>query len=169
MEFLEAFAGVVGFKWPSLAASLFLTEDEIEEVRKEWFSQLDQPVKGEVLLQQGYALLMLKKWASRKDATYGRLRQTLKTSLLFPKGMCSSDLGTNLVFTRYSMFIAPFCAVTDSQVVEQDSNVTVSESEGQILRNEQHTDEAPSSKRIGCLALKTLTCNSYCFRFCSAS
>ena len=92
----------MGSKWPSLAASLSLTENEIEEVRKEMFSQPDQSslkgVKGEELPPQGYR--MLKKWASRKGATYGRLRQTLKTSLLFPKEICSPGLGTNLVFTR---------------------------------------------------------------------
>ena len=135
-------------KWPSLAASLSLTEDEIEEVRKEWFSQPDQSTQeGEELPPQGYALLMLKKWASRKDATYGRLHQTLNRCLLFPKEMCSPNLGTNLVFTHYSMFTAPFCAVTDSQPVEQDLNVTVSVSKGQRLRNAQETDEASASKR----------------------
>ena len=151
MEFMEAFAGVVGSKWPSLAASLSLTEDEIEEVRKVWFSQPDQSaqegVKVEELPPQGYALLMLKKWASRKDATYGQLQQTLNSSLLFPKEICSPDLGTNLVFICYSMFTEPFCAVTNSQPVEQDSNVTVSGSEGQRLRNAQDTDKASSSKR----------------------
>ena len=149
MEFLEAFAGVVGSKWPSLAASLALSEDEIEEVRKEWFSQPDRSAQeGEELPQQGYALLMLKEWASRKDATYSRLHQTLNRCLLFPKEMCSPNLGTNLVFIWYSMFIAPFCTVTDSQPVEQDSDVMVSESEGQRSRNAQDTEEASSSKRM---------------------
>ena len=98
----------MGSKWPPLAASLSLTEDEIEEVRKEQFSQPDQSaqegVKGEELPPQGYALLMLKKWASRKDATHSRLHKTLNSSLLFPKEICSPDLGTNLVF-RYSSSI----------------------------------------------------------------
>ena len=41
VEFLESFAGVVGSKWPSLAASLSLNDEEIEEVRKEGGSPQD--------------------------------------------------------------------------------------------------------------------------------
>ena len=66
-DFLSSFAGVVGCKWPSLAASLSLSE----EVRKEESSQRDQ------------ALQMLKLWAARDGATYGQLCQTLKTISLF--------------------------------------------------------------------------------------
>ena len=67
VEFLSAFAGVVGSKWPSLATTLSLSESEIREV------------KGEGSSQQDYALQMLKKWASREDATYGQLCQRLRT------------------------------------------------------------------------------------------
>ena len=70
-EFLELFAGVVGSKWPSLAASLSLSGEEIEEVKKEGLSQQD------------HTLRMLRKWVSREDATYGHLYQTLKTISLF--------------------------------------------------------------------------------------
>jgi hypothetical protein len=94
-EFLEPFAGVVGSEWPSLAASLSLSDDEIEEVRRAGGSQSHDPQgmlqydeKGDtigVLSQQGHALLMLKKWASTgESATYGQLFQALKTIPLFP-------------------------------------------------------------------------------------
>ena len=71
MGFLESFAGVVVSKWPSLAAFLSLSGDEIEEVRREEGSHQD------------LALQMLKKWCSREDATYGQLCQALKTISLF--------------------------------------------------------------------------------------
>ena len=71
VEFMGAFAGVVGSKWPSLATTLSLSESEIKEVKGEWSSQQD------------HALQMLKKWASREDATYGQICQRLKTISLF--------------------------------------------------------------------------------------
>ena len=67
-EFLESFAGVVGTKWPALAASLSLSEEEIEEVRRE---------------EQDCALRMLEKWVSREDATYQQLCEALKTISVF--------------------------------------------------------------------------------------
>ena len=67
--FLKLFAGVLGYKWPSLAVSLSLSEQEIEEVKE-----------GE---EEDQALDMLRKWVSREDATYGQLYQKLKTILLF--------------------------------------------------------------------------------------
>ena len=70
VEFLESFAGVVGSRWPSLAASLSLT-DLMEKVKKDGGSPQDR------------AFQMLKKWCLRKDATYGLLCQTLKTIPLF--------------------------------------------------------------------------------------
>ena len=72
-EFLESFAGMVGSKWSSLASLLSLTSDEVEEVRRgeEGFTQKD------------HALLMLKKWTSKKEATYGQLYNKLKTIPLF--------------------------------------------------------------------------------------
>ena len=71
VEFLSAFAGLVGSKWPSLATTLSLSESEIKEVKGEGPSQTD------------HTLQMLKKWASREDATYGQLCQRLKTISLF--------------------------------------------------------------------------------------
>ena len=71
VEFLSAFAGLVGSKWPSLATTLSLSESEIKEVKREESSQQD------------HALQILKKWSSREDATYGQLCQRLKTISLF--------------------------------------------------------------------------------------
>ena len=71
MEFLELFARVVGSRWPSLAASLSLSDEEIGEVRKEGGSPQD------------CAFLMLEKWSSREDATYAQLCQMLKMISLF--------------------------------------------------------------------------------------
>ena len=72
-KFVEAFSLVVGSKWPSLAVSLSLSESDIQEVKE----------KGEGLSQLEHALQMLKKWVSRKDATYGQLCQSLKAISLF--------------------------------------------------------------------------------------
>ena len=52
MEFLESFAGVVGVKWPSLAASFSLSEEEIEEIREEENGEKER------------ALLLFVKWAT---------------------------------------------------------------------------------------------------------
>ena len=71
-HFLDSFAGVVGDKWPSLASTLSLTS-AVEEVKE----------KGDTLSCHGRALVMLKKWASRDDASYGQLCQRLKTIVLF--------------------------------------------------------------------------------------
>ena len=71
VEFLESFAGVVGSKWPSLAASLSLSDEEIGEARKEGGSPQD------------CARQTLNKWSSREDATYGQLCQILETISLF--------------------------------------------------------------------------------------
>ena len=66
VEFTESFAGVVGSKWPSLAVSLSLSDDEIRHVRKEGDSQQD------------HAFRMLRTWVSREGATYGQLYEQLK-------------------------------------------------------------------------------------------
>ena len=71
VQFLELLAGEVEGKWPLLAASLSLTESEIEQVKREGFSQKDQ------------ALQMLKKWVSKEGATYGQLYQQLVTISMF--------------------------------------------------------------------------------------
>ena len=74
LPFLELFAEMVDSKWPSLASILSLTS-EIEEVKGE----------GEGLSQHDHALLMLKNWAARDDASYCQLYilcQRLKTFAL---------------------------------------------------------------------------------------
>ena len=72
VEFLCSLSGVVGSRWPSLAVSLPLSKEEIEEL------------KGKVgLSQQQIALQMLRVWSSRKEATYGQLYHKLKTIALF--------------------------------------------------------------------------------------
>ena len=70
-EFLGLFSGVVDSNWPSLAASLSLSESEIKKVKREGGSEGDQ------------ALRMLSEWVRRKEATYGLLCKTLKTISLF--------------------------------------------------------------------------------------
>ena len=70
-EFLVSFAGVVGSRWPSLAASLGLGDSDVREVRETRLPSPDQ------------ALLMLNKWVSRGEATYGQLYQTLNKISLF--------------------------------------------------------------------------------------
>ena len=72
-EFLDLFAGVVGCQWPSLAASLSLSDEEIQELKE----------KGEHLSDKDRALQMLKQWVSREDATFCKLCQILKTVTLF--------------------------------------------------------------------------------------
>ena len=66
-EFLESFSGIIGSKWPSLAAFLSLDAAEIEDLKKE------------ESVSQSQALRMLKKWCLKKDACYGQLCRTLKT------------------------------------------------------------------------------------------
>ena len=69
-EFITTFADVVVTKrlWPSLAASLSLSESSETE---------------EGLSLQDHALQMLKRWATSEDATYGQLYNTLKTISLY--------------------------------------------------------------------------------------
>lgn len=66
-EFLTSFAGVLGSKWAALAAALSLSEEETKECR----------VK--VASGEKRAVLVLEKWASADDATYGQLCKALQT------------------------------------------------------------------------------------------
>jgi hypothetical protein len=75
VEFLESFAGVVQFQWSYLAASLSLSHDEIEEVRKK-----------KNLSQQDQAFKMLNVWCLRADATFDGLCRVLQTISLFSVG-----------------------------------------------------------------------------------
>ena len=73
LEFLDLFSGVVGRQWPSLAASLSLSETEMQEVKE----------RGEGLSDKDRALQMLRKWVSCEDTTYSKLCQNLKNVSLF--------------------------------------------------------------------------------------
>ena len=57
---------------PSLASILSLTSTEMEEAKK-----------NQKLSRSELSLQMLKKWATREEATYGQLCQKLKTISLF--------------------------------------------------------------------------------------
>ena len=70
-QFLELLAGVVKSECPSLASILSLTSAEMEEMEKKQLSQ------SELSLQ------MIKKWATREDATYGHLCHKLMSILFF--------------------------------------------------------------------------------------
>ena len=71
-QFLELLAGVVKSECASLVSILSLTSTEMEEAKKN-----QKPFQSELSLQ------MLKKWATREEATYGLLCQKLKTISLF--------------------------------------------------------------------------------------
>lgn len=70
--FLQALADEVDSNWPSLAASLSLSEMEIAGLKE----------KVE-LSQQELALQMLTVWVAKKDATYGKLCCKLNSVSLF--------------------------------------------------------------------------------------
>jgi hypothetical protein len=64
---------VVRSECSSLASVLSLTSSEMEEVEK----------NKKQLSQSDLSLRMLKKWATREEATYGQLCHRLKTITLF--------------------------------------------------------------------------------------
>ena len=66
-DFFQSFAEVVGNHWPSLAPLLSLTAGDIEEIKKQSSQQVYQ------------AQVMLKKWRSGEEATYGQLCERLMT------------------------------------------------------------------------------------------
>ena len=69
-QFLELLAGVVKSECPSLVSIFSLTSTEME---KNW----KQLSKSDISLQ------ILKKWATREEATYGQLCQKLKAISFF--------------------------------------------------------------------------------------
>ena len=73
-DFLKEFAAVVGSKRPSLAFLLSFSITDVEQIKRD--------VLGDPTEQ---ALHMLRAWRRRGDATYGRLRDKLKTISLFRK------------------------------------------------------------------------------------
>ena len=72
-RFLEMLAGVVRSECPSLASILSLTSGEMEEV-EQYRNQLSQ---------SELSLHVLKKWATREEATYGQLCHKLMMIALF--------------------------------------------------------------------------------------
>ena len=72
-QFLAVLAGVVRSECPSLTSILSLTSSEMEEVEQ----------NRNQLSQSELSLHMLKKWATREEATYGQLCHKLKTIALF--------------------------------------------------------------------------------------
>ena len=72
-SFLLSLSGVVGSRWPSMAMTLSLSDEDIEELN------------GKVGLheQNELALQVLKKWASNEMASYGQLLRRLKEISIF--------------------------------------------------------------------------------------
>ena len=67
--FLQSFASVVGYGWPSLASLLSITAREIEEIKREE--------------KEKQALCTLTKWSSKEEATFEQLHEKLQTVYLF--------------------------------------------------------------------------------------
>ncbi len=72
-DFLQSFAAVIGSRWQCLASPLSLTSEDIVSIKRE--------TRGAEPTRQ--ALLMLQKWADKETATYGQLRETLRTLSVF--------------------------------------------------------------------------------------
>ncbi len=71
-EFFQSFAAVIGSQWQCLAFPLSLTSEDIVSIKKE--------TRGGPTRR---ALIMLQKWAARETATYGQLRERLRTLSVF--------------------------------------------------------------------------------------
>ena len=52
VKFLETFSGVVGSKWPSLAASLSMSGEEIEDMRKKGYTVLSECYRSGLQLKR---------------------------------------------------------------------------------------------------------------------
>ena len=72
-DFLQSFAAVIGSRWQCLAFPLSLTSEDIVSIKRE--------TRGAEPTRQ--ALVMLQKWATRETATYGQLRERLRTLSVF--------------------------------------------------------------------------------------
>ncbi len=72
-DFLQSFAAIIGSRWQCLASPLSLTSEDILSIRRE--------KRGAEPTRQ--ALVMLQKWATRETATYGQLRERLRTLSVF--------------------------------------------------------------------------------------
>ncbi len=72
-DFLQLFAAIIASRWQCLASPLSLTSEDIVSIKRE--------ARGAEPIRQ--ALVMLQKWASRETATYGQLREKLRTLSVF--------------------------------------------------------------------------------------
>ncbi|XP_064398135.1 uncharacterized protein LOC135344774 [Halichondria panicea] len=72
-DFLQSFAAIIGSRWQCLAFPLSLTSKDIVSIKGE--------TRGAEPTRQ--ALVMLQKWAARETATYGQLRERLRTLSVF--------------------------------------------------------------------------------------
>ncbi len=72
-DFLQSFAAIIGSRWQCLAFPLSLTSEDIVSIKRE--------TRGAEPTRQ--ALVMLQKWAARETATYGQLREKLRTLSVF--------------------------------------------------------------------------------------
>ncbi len=72
-EFLQLFAVIIGSRWQSLAFPLSLTSEDIVSIKRK--------TRGAEPTRQ--ALVMLQRWAARETATYGQLRERLRTLSVF--------------------------------------------------------------------------------------
>ncbi len=72
-DFLQSFAAIIGSRWQCLASPLSLTSEDIVSIKRE--------TRGVEPTRQ--ALIVLQKWAARETATYGQLRERLRTLSVF--------------------------------------------------------------------------------------
>ena len=72
-DFLQSFAAIIGSRWQCLAFPLSLTSEDIVSIKRE--TRGAEPTKQ--------ALVMLQKWAAKEMATYGQLRERLRTLSVF--------------------------------------------------------------------------------------
>ncbi len=72
-DFLQSFAVIIGSRWQCLAFPLSLTSKDIVNIKGE--TRRAEPTRQ--------ALVMLQKWAARETATYGQLRERLRTLSVF--------------------------------------------------------------------------------------
>lgn len=72
-DFLKSFADIISSRWQCFASPLSLTSEDIVSIKRE--------TRGAEPTRQ--ALVMLQKWAAHETATYGQLRERLRTRSVF--------------------------------------------------------------------------------------
>ncbi len=75
-DILQSFAAIIGSRWQCFASPLSLTSEDIVSIKRE--TREAEPTRQ--------ALVMLRKWAARETATYGQLRDVLRTLSVFHIG-----------------------------------------------------------------------------------